>query len=129
MERVRGINTRYALSLPLRPRTSAGWPPTCVSVTVNEARRYLATSDTRLIVSRCRETRHVRELYPLSGQHRLNRRQQHKVPESMKPILCIQDARLFLLVIRNCPLMVTTGNYANDDGKYKRLIPEQLKLN
>jgi hypothetical protein len=36
--------TPYALSLPLSPRISAGRPPTCVFVTVNEARRYLATS-------------------------------------------------------------------------------------
>jgi hypothetical protein len=39
-----GSKTPYALSLPLTPRTSAGWPLTCVFVTVNEARRYLATS-------------------------------------------------------------------------------------
>jgi hypothetical protein len=44
MEDARGSKTPYALSFPLPPRTSAGWPPTCVFVTVNEARRYLATS-------------------------------------------------------------------------------------
>jgi hypothetical protein len=31
-----------ALSLPLPPRISAAWPPTCIFVTVNGARRYLA---------------------------------------------------------------------------------------
>jgi hypothetical protein len=44
MERARGGMTSYALSLPLPPRTSAEWSPTCASVTVNEARRYLTTS-------------------------------------------------------------------------------------
>jgi hypothetical protein len=29
---------------PLHPRNAPGWPPTCVFVTVNEARRYLAAS-------------------------------------------------------------------------------------
>jgi hypothetical protein len=38
MERARGGS-----KTPLPPRTSAGWPPTCVYVTVNKARRYLAT--------------------------------------------------------------------------------------
>jgi hypothetical protein len=49
MERVRGgggSKTSCALSLPLPPRTSAGWPTTYVFGTVNEARRYLATSIT-----------------------------------------------------------------------------------
>jgi hypothetical protein len=31
-------------SLPLPPHTSAGLPPMCVSVMVNETQRYLATS-------------------------------------------------------------------------------------
>lgn len=31
-----------ALSLPLIHTTTLGWPPTCVFITVNEARRYLA---------------------------------------------------------------------------------------
>jgi hypothetical protein len=44
MERARGSKTPCALSLPLPPHTSAGSPLTCVFVTVNEARRYLATS-------------------------------------------------------------------------------------
>jgi hypothetical protein len=46
MERARGWGgmTPYALLLPHPPRSSAGWPPTCVFVTVNEVRRYLATS-------------------------------------------------------------------------------------
>jgi hypothetical protein len=39
-----GAKTPYALWLPLPPRTSTGWPPTCVFVTVNEARIYLAIS-------------------------------------------------------------------------------------
>jgi hypothetical protein len=47
MERARGSNTPYALSFPLPLRTSAGWPTMCVFVTVNEARRYLATSIVR----------------------------------------------------------------------------------
>lgn len=34
--------TFYAISLPLPPRTTADWPPTCALVTANEARRYLA---------------------------------------------------------------------------------------
>jgi hypothetical protein len=34
----------YALSLPVPPQTSAGWPPTCSFVTVNQALRYLAGS-------------------------------------------------------------------------------------
>jgi hypothetical protein len=50
MERSRGSKTSYALSLPLLPRTSAGWPTMCVFVTVSEARRYLATS---IIKVRC----------------------------------------------------------------------------
>jgi hypothetical protein len=33
-----------ALSLPFCPRTSTGWPPTCLFVTANDARRYLAAS-------------------------------------------------------------------------------------
>jgi hypothetical protein len=41
--RGRESKTPCALSLPLSSRTSAGWPLTCVSVTVNEARRYLVT--------------------------------------------------------------------------------------
>jgi hypothetical protein len=44
MDRARGEQDFFALSLPLPPRTSFGWPQTCVFVTVNEARRYLATS-------------------------------------------------------------------------------------
>jgi hypothetical protein len=44
MERARGSKTPYALSLPLLPHTSVGWPPTYVSVTVSEAQRHLATS-------------------------------------------------------------------------------------
>jgi hypothetical protein len=44
MKRASGSKTRHALSLPFPPRTSAGWPTTCVFATVNEARRYLATS-------------------------------------------------------------------------------------
>jgi hypothetical protein len=43
MEMTRGDKTPYALSLPLPPRSSAGWPP-CVFVKVNKAWRYLATS-------------------------------------------------------------------------------------
>jgi hypothetical protein len=39
-----GEQTPYALSLPLPPRTAAGWPTTCVFLTVNGARRYLAAS-------------------------------------------------------------------------------------
>jgi hypothetical protein len=44
-----GDKTPYALLLPFLPRTSTGWPPTCVLVPVNEARRYLAISYTSLI--------------------------------------------------------------------------------
>jgi hypothetical protein len=40
----KGGKTPYALSFPLHSRISAGWPPMCVFVTVNEARRNLATS-------------------------------------------------------------------------------------
>lgn len=39
-----GTKTPYALSFPLPPLTSAGWPSTYVFVTVNQALRYLATS-------------------------------------------------------------------------------------
>jgi hypothetical protein len=46
----KGSKTPYALPIPLPSRTSTGWPATCVFVTVNEARRYLATS-IRLAVS------------------------------------------------------------------------------
>jgi hypothetical protein len=46
LERTRSSKTPHALSLPLPPRTLASWPPTCVFVTVNEARRYLTTSIT-----------------------------------------------------------------------------------
>jgi hypothetical protein len=42
MERARRGKTSYAISLSLSPLTSAGWQPTCVFVTVNLARRYLA---------------------------------------------------------------------------------------
>jgi hypothetical protein len=42
MDSSSGEQDAFALSLPLPPRTSAGWPATCVFVTVNEARRYLA---------------------------------------------------------------------------------------
>jgi hypothetical protein len=44
MERTRGEQDAFAQSLSFPHRTSAVWPPTCVFVTVNEARRYLATS-------------------------------------------------------------------------------------
>jgi hypothetical protein len=37
-----GNTTPFAIASP--PRTSAGWPPPCLFVTVNEAQRYLATS-------------------------------------------------------------------------------------
>jgi hypothetical protein len=42
--RERGCKTLHALSLPLPPHSPASWTATCVFVTVNEARRYLATS-------------------------------------------------------------------------------------
>jgi hypothetical protein len=42
--KTRNILYTAGLSLPLPPRTSAGWSPTCVFVAVNEARRYLATN-------------------------------------------------------------------------------------
>jgi hypothetical protein len=39
-----GSKTPSALSPSFRPRTTGGWPPTCVFVKINEARRYLVTS-------------------------------------------------------------------------------------
>jgi hypothetical protein len=47
--RWKGQGDQYAICAiawrsSLLPRTSAGWPQTCVFVTVNEARRYLAAS-------------------------------------------------------------------------------------
>jgi hypothetical protein len=43
MERVGGGKKHYVLSFPLPPHTSAGWPRTCVFVTVNAAWRHLVT--------------------------------------------------------------------------------------
>jgi hypothetical protein len=39
-----GSKKPHALPPSLPPGTTAGWPPNCIFVTVNEARRYLATS-------------------------------------------------------------------------------------
>jgi hypothetical protein len=44
MERASGSKTPSALSLPVPPRNLAGWPATCVFVTVIETRRYPSTS-------------------------------------------------------------------------------------